>query len=110
MKVRGQNSEAWRSRFRQGTCPIHGRGLVEKDTAKDDNVQVEICCTKEDCDFSASQWAGKDRHHSRLGWISGPENVKAALVASSDIREDSAEPGFEARMVRTSWPLGEGEE
>ncbi|MCP4499273.1 MAG: hypothetical protein GY822_04815 [Deltaproteobacteria bacterium] len=110
MKVRGQSSEAWRARFRQGTCPVHGRGLVERSGSDDDGGQLEIYCTKEECDFAASQWSGKDRYHSRLGWVSGPEKVKAALVTSSDIREDSNEPGFEARMIRTSWPLGEGEE
>ncbi len=123
MKVRGQHSTAWLSRWRQGTCPIHGRGLVERESSHaehaddddDDDLDaeesmVEVACTKEGCTIVVAQWPGKNRWHSVWGLIDGPEEIRTALAKGGDIPSEGHRPGHQARMVRTSWPLGEGEE
>lgn len=122
MKVRGQHTNAWLSRWRQGTCPIHGRGLVERpdaaanvdrdddDDDDGDEPMIEVACTKDECTIVVAQWPGKNRWHSLWGWLEGPEDIHAALVKAGDIPAEGPRPGHQARMVRTSWPLGEGED
>lgn len=125
MKVRGQHTNAWLSRWRQGTCPIHGRGLVERPqpadaaNADDDDFDgdaevaeqmVEVACTKDACTVVVAQWPGKNQWHSLWGWLEGPDDIHAALVKAGDIPPEGPRPGHQARMVRTGWPLGEGED
>jgi hypothetical protein len=113
MKVRGQNPNAWRARWQQGNCPVHGLGLSassEEDSSADASKGYEVFCSHEECELRAWQWPGKDRFHSRFGWVSGPEEVKAALVKASEIVEEGTSPGRYARDVRTAWPTGEDDE
>ena len=113
MSIRGQSPDAWRGRWRQGTCPIHGKGFVDdKDnpapakTAGVDESYLEVKCPDLECTLRATQWPGKDQHHSFFGLRAGSDALRTALTQSGDIdRETSSRPGAHARTVRTSWPL-----
>ena len=113
MSIRGQSPDAWRGRWRQGTCPIHGKGFVDdKDnpapakTAGVDESYLEVKCPDPECTLRATQWPGKDQHHSFFGLRAGSDALRTALTQSGDIdRETSSRPGAHARTVRTSWPL-----
>lgn len=119
MKVRGQNPNAWVARWRQGTCPVHGRGLAAKEADPEtvgepgqveEDQSVEVYCSHDECELRANQWPGKDRWHSVFGWAEGPDKIKAALVKAGEVEADGPSAGRWAKNVRTSWPMGEGDE
>jgi hypothetical protein len=102
MSIRGQKPDAWIARWRAGTCPVHGVGFLDVPST------TEAACARRErdgCTVVVAQWPGKDAHHRKLGWVAGPDDVKAALVKAGQIAAEGNEPGRWAVDVRTSWPL-----
>lgn len=111
MSARGQTPEAWIARWQTGACPVHGTGCVARDDEPPvaDGYRVARCARAADgCTVQVALWPGKDAHHARLGWLAGPDDVRAALVKAGQIQADGAGPGRWARETRTSWPLEPG--
>ena len=112
MAVRGQNPEAWLARWRQGSCPVHGLGLIETShEPRDVNADagfVRTQCPHEDCLFEASRWPGKDRWHNLFGWLGGPDDIHAALLKANDV-DAEGKPTRWARQARTAYRLEEEE-
>mgnify|MGYP001544587036 CR=1 FL=1 len=114
MSVRGQNNEAWLKRWRDGACPIHGRGFVVDTsasaaaaTAGPADAFVRVRCAVDECDVRAARWPGTDEHHASFGFLAGPDNVRALLAKAGDVDASSPAPGKRARMVRISYRLEE---
>jgi hypothetical protein len=115
MSIRGQSADAWRGRWRQGTCPIHGKGFVDDlDAAAAPTIAgapgggVAVRCPDPGCVVRATQWAGKDALHAFFGMSAAPDELRTALAQSGDIdHQTSARPGAHARAVRVGWPTGE---
>ncbi len=115
MSIRGQSPDAWRGRWRQGACPIHGKGFIDdaESTAPPQpagvlDVFVHVRCPDPECTLRATQWPGKDEQHSFYGLRDGVDVIRVALTESGDIDyQASTRPGAHARSVRTSWPLNE---
>ncbi len=105
--TRGQKPAAWQSRWRQGTCPVHGLGLreagpdVERDGAG--GTGATLACPVEGCDVRARRVAGRDRHHAFFAWVSGPDAIREALRKANDI-DDAGAPTRWSREVRTGYP------
>jgi hypothetical protein len=97
--TRGQKPAAWQSRWRQGTCPVHGLGL----RAADEGGDARRVCAVEGCAVAARSLAGHDRFHVYLAWISGPDEVREALRRSNDI-DDAGAPTRWSREVRIGYP------
>lgn len=118
MSIRGQNPETWRARWRKGTCPIHGTGFVD-DVGRDGGAALadgaasyvaQRCVGQagEECAVRVARFAGKDEHHATFGWISGPDDVKAALVKAGEIAAEGVRAGKWGKEIRTSYPLEPG--
>ena len=120
MSRRGQDTQTRMARWWDGTCPIHGLGLVTPPgeappppppdrwyRAEDPVSGAVVACPHEECTLRVSQWPGKDRFHSRFGWIGGPDEIKAMLLKTNEITADDDKPGRSARQVRTSFQLEE---
>lgn len=115
MSIRGQNPEAWRARWRLGTCPVHGVGFV--DVVGADGVAVEgvdgaasyrsQMCPREECVVRVARFAGHDEHHASFGWLAGGDDVRASLAKSGEIAADGVRPGKWAKVTRVSWRLEE---
>jgi hypothetical protein len=107
MGVRGQNNEAWMSRWRAGTCPVHGKGFVEDATApaEQDAGFFAERCPEDECDVRVARWPAHDAHHASFGWRAGPEKVRALLIKANDVDPNGPTPGTRARVVRTSYAL-----
>jgi len=107
MSVRGQNNEAWLSRWRDGACPVHGTGFVVDTHAPAAEGYVAVRCAVDECDVRAAQWPGKDENHASFGFIAGPEPVRALLAKAGDVDAAGDKPGPRARMVRIAYRLEE---
>lgn len=114
MGVRGQKPEAWVARFRAGTCPIHGKGLVVDSVAGVVDGGETVRCLHnepEPCTIVARRWPGKDRFHHRFGLVTASDEIRAALRQGNDI-DDDGKPTRWTRESRTSYPIedleGEG--
>ena len=107
--MRGQNNEAWLARWRDGACPVHGRGFLDDDDEVADPVGADVAralkCSILECTVRVARWPGADDHHASLGGRAGPEEIRALLVKAGDVDGDSARPGKRARVVRTSYRL-----
>ncbi len=110
MAVRGQNPEAWLARWRQGSCPIHGLGLIDVGGEPLDSDAeagcVRVHCPHEDCLFQAGRFPGKDRWHNLFGWVDGSQEIHAALLKANDIDEEG-KPTRWAKQARTAYRLEE---
>jgi hypothetical protein len=108
MAKRGQSSGAWVSRFIDGSCPIHGLGLVVVDADVDDNPVVgnAVRCVHEECSFVARRFPGRDAYHHRFAWTGGPDEIRAALRKANVIDDDGVPTRF-VKEARTSYPLGD---
>jgi hypothetical protein len=102
MAIRGQNPDAWLSRWRQGCCPVHGVGFIDEKGATVAGA-IAVMCPRDECPVRATQWPGKDASHALFGWRAGPDDIKRAL-SRGDIADDGR-PGAHARSVRIAWPL-----
>ena len=119
MSRRGQTPQTRMARWWDGLCPIHGLGLVtpageappppppDRWYRAEEPVGAVVACPHEECDLRATLWPGKDQFHSRFGWISGPEEIKAMLLKANEINVDDNKPGRSARHIRTSFRLEE---
>ena len=108
MKLRGQTTDKRLARWRDGACPIHGRGFVDdKDADVGNSEWTSVRCSVIECDVRAARWPGIDEHHASFGWRSGPAEVHAILVHAHDIAPEGPKPGTGARIVRTGYRLEE---
>jgi hypothetical protein len=116
MSIRGQSPEAWRARFRKGTCPMHGTGFVDVDAAdpaageQQDGAasyRVQRCVGRvgEPCAILVARFAGKDEHHASFGWVKGPDDIRAALAHAGELAATGVRPGKWGKEVRVSHPL-----
>ena len=102
--MRGQNNEAWLARWRDGACPVHGRGFVD-DGAVTEAGFTPVKCSIEECTVRAARWATPDPHRASFGWCAGPDDIKALLVKAGDVDGDSEKAGKRGRVVRFSYAL-----
>ena len=119
MSRRGQTPQTRMARWWDGLCPIHGLGLVtpageappppppDRWYRAEEPVGAVVACPHEECDLRATLWPGKDQFHSRFGWSSGPDEIKAMLLKANEINVDDNKPGRSARHIRTSFRLEE---
>jgi hypothetical protein len=107
MARRGQTKEAWLARWRDGACPVHGRGFLEDleegaEAAAD--ARRPVRCSVEECVVRAARYAAHDDHHATFGWRAGPDDIRAVLAKAGDIAAEGEAPGPRARLVRFSYP------
>jgi hypothetical protein len=105
MSRRGQGKDQWFARWRTGNCPVHGVGFLDDKEGPAIGGALRTKCPREECTVVVAQWPGKDKHHAKLGWVAGPDEIKAVLVKAGDIDESSPAPGRNAAMVRMSYPV-----
>jgi hypothetical protein len=112
MSIRGQNPEAWRARWRSGSCPVHGTGFVDVEadgvavTAHDGAAGYRVQrCANAECAVRVARFAGKDDHHASFGWLAGADDVKAALVKAGELAADGPRPGKFSGEPRVSYPI-----
>ncbi len=125
MSIRGQNPEAWRARWRTGTCPVHGVGFAdvksadvksagdeqsedEADEVSDGAASYRLqMCPREDCQVRVARFAGHDEHHASFGWVAGGDDIRAALAKAGEIAAEGVRPGKWGRVTRVSYRLEE---